>query len=305
MKDLGLKAAVFRGNVDRPIPSIQREHPEVAHLITRPELFGMDSDYDYDALWAKCVELGVAVTFHGGIGGIGRESVSNYVYNHVGGLAGGHHKLCKAIFMGGVTNRFPTLKFAFMEAGVGWACSLYSDVIGHWEKRNGKAIHQYDPDRLDRTRMMEIVREYGDERTRSYVDNIGESYGGESRPEVLDEFAAMGIEDGETFVDRFVEPFYFGCEADDPITAQAFATKVNPFNARLKPIIGSDIGHWDVPVMNAVIGEAYELVERGAITEGDFKDFVFANLVTLHTSMNPNFFKGTRVEAEVDKLLGK
>jgi hypothetical protein len=35
-----------------------------------------------------------------------------------------------------VTRRFPTLKMEFLEGGVGWACGLYSDLIGHWKKRN-------------------------------------------------------------------------------------------------------------------------------------------------------------------------
>src|ERR1700683_2736065 len=34
------------------------------------------------------------------------------------------------------TRRFPSLKFAFLEGGVGWGCSLYNDLIGHWAKRN-------------------------------------------------------------------------------------------------------------------------------------------------------------------------
>jgi len=32
------------------------------------------------------------------------------------------------------------------------------------------------------------------------------------------------------------------------------------------------------------------------------RDFVFANPVELHTSMNPDFFKGTAVEAAVAKV---
>ena len=55
--------------------------------------------------------------------------------------------------------------------------------------------------------------------------------------------------------------------------------------------------------MNAVVAEAYELVERGAITEEDFRDFTFTNAVNLYGGMNPDFFKGTRVEAEAAKVL--
>jgi hypothetical protein len=39
------------------------------------------------------------------------------------------------------------------------------------------------------------------------------------------------------------------------------------------------------------------------ITEADFRDFVFVNAVRAKTDLNPAFFKGTRVEADVDRLL--
>ena len=45
------------------------------------------------------------------------------------------------------------------------------------------------------------------------------------------------------------------------------------------------------------------MVEDGLATEADFRDFTFTNPVTLHAGMNPDFFKGTVVEDEVNKLL--
>jgi len=48
--------------------------------------------------------------------------------------------------------------------------------------------------------------------------------------------------------------------------------------------------------------EAYELLDEGFVTEADFRDFTYANVVRMHTGMNPHFFKGTVVEAEVEKL---
>ena len=47
--------------------------------------------------------------------------------------------------------------------------------------------------------------------------------------------------------------------------AWAFREDVNPLGARLRPILGSDISHWDVPDMTEPVAEAYELVERGVI----------------------------------------
>jgi hypothetical protein len=100
-----------------------------------------------------------------------------------------------------------------------------------------------------------------------------------------------------------VPHFYFGCEADDPINTWAFNTKVNPFGARLNVLFSSDIGHWDVPDVTEVVEEAYELVEKGLISEADFRDFVFTNPISLYAGMNPEFFNGTVVENEVSKLL--
>jgi hypothetical protein len=52
-----------------------------------------------------------------------------------------------------------------------------------------------------------------------------------------------------------------------------------------------------------VTEEAYELVEHGVITEEQFRDFVFTNPTTLWTGMNPDFFTGTIVEQQVNRLL--
>jgi hypothetical protein len=75
------------------------------------------------------------------------------------------------------------------------------------------------------------------------------------------------------------------------------------FGAQLRAIFSSDIGHWDVPDMTEVLAEAYAPVEEEVMTDADFRDWVFTNPVTLWTGMNPDFFKGTVVEHEVDHLL--
>ena len=93
--------------------------------------------------------------------------------------------------------------------------------------------------------------------------------------------------------------FYFGCEADDPMTATAFKSEWYPNNVKFNAMFGSDIGHWDVSDMTEVLEEAFELVDDGLITDADFRDFTFSNAVSLHAGMNPSFFEGTAVEKEV------
>ena len=164
-KTLKLKVVVMASVIKRPIPAAARRSPELARYATWFDLFGLDSAYDYDPVWAKCIELGIAPTFHtSGRGYAMRVSVSNFTYNHIGHFAVSAEAVCKALFLGGVTRRFPTLKMAFLEGGVGWACNLYADLIGHWKKRNARALAEVDPANLDRKRLAELFSRYADPR---------------------------------------------------------------------------------------------------------------------------------------------
>jgi len=60
-----------------------------------------------------------------------------------------------------------------------------------------------------------------------------------------------------------------------------------------------------VPDMKEVAHEVHELVEKGAITGADFRDFVFTNPVKMWTGLNPDFFKGTAVEKPVSEFLAR
>lgn len=303
----GLKAVMMASYVMRPISAAADKLP--ADWLGRPlgywiDNLCLDSEYDYDRLWAKCVELRIPSTFHSGAQGWdGHGSVTNYMYNHIGHFARTGQALCKALFMAGVTRRFPRLRFGFLECGVAWAASLYADMIGHWKKRNGRAIENYNPANFNHEMFVNLARRYGGKLMEGRIEALRQKLLGFTNedPATLDDWAACGIEKPQDIRDLFVPSFYFGCEADDPTNAMAFS-KANPFGARLNAVFSSDIGHWDVPDMREVGEESYELVEEGLITEEDYRDFVFANPARLWTSMNPDFFKGTVVEDAVRKL---
>jgi predicted TIM-barrel fold metal-dependent hydrolase len=287
VRTLGLKVVVLRSHIMRPS----------SNGAPRIDVLALESDFDYDPVWAKCVELGVAATFHSSAIYGSRAQLANYSYNHIGVLGAGGEAICKALFMGGVTHRFPDLNFAFLEGGVGWAVSLYADLLGHWQRRNGERIFDFDPANLDADLFMELVAQYGDERTLAHESTLREMF---SRPQPAvenpDNFAAVPMRRADDIVDLFVERFFFGCEADDPVTVHAFDRQSNPFGAALRAVFGSDNGHWDVPDMASVVAESWELVERGVMRPDDFRDFMFVNPLRLHAGMNPDFFKGTRVE---------
>ncbi|HKD66627.1 MAG TPA: amidohydrolase family protein [Candidatus Binataceae bacterium] len=295
IKELGMKTVVVTGYARRALAGEQ----------FRLDTFGLDSDHDYDPFWAKCIQLGVAPLSHSShLHTRVARSVSNYIYNHIGALSASHESLAKSLFMGGVTRRFPSLRFGFLEGGVAWACSLYADLLGHWSKRNCQNILELDPDRLNVDELMKYMERYGDEAVQSRKDKIRRFFSRPAvRPEMLDEFAPAQIRRAEDIRDLFVPNFYFGCEADDPLVAWAFSGRVNPMGARLRAMMGSDISHWDVPDMTEPIAEAYGLVERGLITEEDFREFTFLNPVRLHAGMNPRLFEGTICEKAVAQAL--
>jgi hypothetical protein len=303
VRTLGMKAILMPSYVMRPRADGQGSWYDN---------FCIDSQHDYDPVWAKCIELKVVPTFHSvGFGWGSRTTIHNFTYNHIGHFAASAEALCKAMLIGGVTYRFPDLRVAFLEGGAAWACSLYADLIGHWSKRRTGYLQETNPANVDREMFLDLCRKYGGSLVARHLeDKSNLNLAVYRNPEgplpedasLMDDFARCGIDKAEDIRDRFVPNFYFGCEADDPMNAWAFDTAKNPFGAKLRVIFGSDIGHWDVPDMSDVTAEAYELVEDGQISEEDFREFVFVNPIRLWTHSNRDFFKGTAVEDAVSKV---
>ena len=298
VEQLGFKAVLLAGYVQRPFAALDGKDPEVSRYAFWLDQFGVDSAHDYDPVWARAQELGVSVAFHSGfIGMTPYRSTSSYVFNHLSMLADGQQSLAKSLFLGGVTRRFPEMNFAFLEGGVAWAVALYSDIIGHWEKRNVDALKRHlDPALIDRALLAEMLERYAPGAPRV---SGGLSRRPAEQEATLDEWAACEISAAEDIRELYVDRFWFGCEADDPMTSLAFNTKVNPFGAELQVMMGSDISHWDLPDVSEVLSEAYEMVEHEWIDEEAFRAFTFTNPARFYTGTNPKFFEGTAVESAV------
>ena len=157
----------------------------------------------------------------------------------------------------------------FLEGGVTWGCSVYNDLVGHWKARNpqGAGAGQSRPT-WTATKLAELIQRYGHplmrEVTRGKELELNDVV---PAPADLNDYRRCGIETVEEIRDLFVPHFYFGCEAEDPMIHTAFNTRANAFGARLNAVLGSDIGHWDVAEMAAILEESYELVEHGIISE--------------------------------------
>lgn len=301
-RELGLKVALIPSYVRRPVPSIAERSPEMARHVTWLDSYGIDSAHDYDPFWRKCVELGFPVAGHsGGMGMDDRRSMSNYMYNHMGHFAAAGEVLAKSLLMGGVTRRFPELRVALLEGGVQNGVRLYADLFSRWKKRRPEALANLDPANIDMTRAHELFEKYGDTRTRSQLDRLEDTlkvgpY--QVEPQHRDDFERMDVGCQEDLRDLFIPHFYYGCEADDPLACIAFDRKINPLREQVRAIMSFDLGHWDVSDMTGAAAEAYEQLEEGLVDEEDFRKFGFGHSVQLYAGPNPNFFEGTRIEAE-------
>jgi predicted TIM-barrel fold metal-dependent hydrolase len=309
-KELGSKVGMFGSGVARRLKIAEDIDPALARFTVSYDQLGIDSPYDYDAVWQKCRELKMAPTFHTGGRSFGlRNSPSNFTFNHIGHFAAAGHAVAKALFLGGVTRRFPDLRFGFLEGGVGWGCQLFADLIEHWERRGAKGLAYMHPDKLDRPLLRRYVDQYG---YREIAAELDKRDGWPAREEdsldggvaVHDDYAACNITKKQDWIDLYATPYYFGCESDDRLNAVAFS-KINPFGTRINAIFSSDIGHFDVPDMLMPVPEAYELVEDGLLSDDDFRDFTFANAVRLWGTQNPRFFEGTRIAKEAAAVLAE
>ncbi len=306
--ELGLKAVMLNTMIDRSVAQVAQERPDAADLGVWFDTIGIDSAYDYDPVWEKCRELRVSPCFHRGSRGRGfRMSPTNFCYNHIGHFAAASEAVCKSIFLDGVTRRFPELNFAFLEGGVGFACLLYEDLIGHWEIRNAGALEDTKPANLDLAMLTELAEQYGGPEVAAAVRG-GKGLSVRSGPETtgglseLDDYSRCAIDEAADFKELFADRFWFGCEADDPTNAWAFHTSNNSFGAELKTLFGSDIGHFDVREMAGVLPEAYELVVDGKIDDAGFRRFVFEHPASFFSGTNPDFFEGTAVADAVKAI---
>ena len=309
VKQRGFKAIMLRGNQERPIPgAAEGVDPQKAAWYC--DTIALDSPHNYEPFWQRCVDLGVAVTQHSGSGRWqDRASITNFTYNHVGHFAESNHAFARGVFLGGLVRRYPRLNFGFMEGGVSWACQMCLDLIEHWEKRRRAGL-QY-PNTTNVAELHQLIDRYGDQKLKANADAIMNSLDAFrpecsleelSRPEhVVDDFEAAGVNSKDDVRAVFSGNFYFGCEADDRATVFAFDPRMG---VRLRPVFSSDFTHFDVPDFREVIPEAFEMVERGFVTEQDFREFTFTNAARLHTRNNPDFFKGTVVEQAVANELG-
>ncbi|MGH7895163.1 MAG: amidohydrolase family protein [Candidatus Binatia bacterium] len=94
---------------------------------------------DLDAFYDAAVELGMPLGVHGAPGihlpKIGVDRFTNYIQVHCVSFPFDQMTAMTALVSGGVFDRHPKLRVAFLEAGVGWVPYFIDRMHEHYEKR--------------------------------------------------------------------------------------------------------------------------------------------------------------------------
>ncbi len=94
---------------------------------------------DLDRFWSTCEDLDLAVGVHGAPGvhlpQIGVERFTNYIQVHCVSFPFDQMVAMTAVVSGGVLDRHPRLRIAFLESGVTWVPYFVDRLHEHWEKR--------------------------------------------------------------------------------------------------------------------------------------------------------------------------
>ena len=138
-----------------PIATIALHHPAcaVAELKRCVKQLGMRAafvapsttmgrtidDPAHDAVWKTAADLGIPMTTHHGSGGgglnaLGRDRNKTWLGAHAMGHAFEAMAAIVGLYTSGVFQRFPTLRWGFMEAGTGWLPFWLHQIHEHAER---------------------------------------------------------------------------------------------------------------------------------------------------------------------------
>ncbi|HEY2814691.1 MAG TPA: amidohydrolase family protein [Acidimicrobiales bacterium] len=134
-------ATVPLQDVARSVEEVERAARIGAVAITVPPVIG-DSNLDDPSLlpfFEACASLDLAVAVHSAPGMNlplpGAERFDNYAQVHCLSFPLDQMVAFTALAMGGVLDRFPTLRVAFLESGTGWVPYFVHRMHEHYEKR--------------------------------------------------------------------------------------------------------------------------------------------------------------------------
>jgi len=178
------------------------------------DTYGIDSQYDYDPFWAKCVELGVAPGAQLHRYGLGQPQIPLELCVQPNWPLRRHRRGAREVPVSrGRDQALPdlALRVSRRRGGVGeHALCRPGQPMG---EAKSVAIRHYLRSSVDRPLLEQLLAEYGPELSALGDSELGL---GEGNDVLENDFEHCGIERAEDVRELFADRFYFGCEADDP-----------------------------------------------------------------------------------------
>ena len=290
VEQLGMPAVSISPNVPVPHPHAPDAFPEIRaprHL----------SEARFYPLYEVAQAMDVAIGIHGTPGaylcGGAADQVDTFALVHIFGHRNQQQMAIAKLVMDGVLERFPRLRFGFLEAGCGWLPDLIHALHEHWEKRIRDFDPRYQPPTLqlaieamrDRNPRVGWVRKaknlFGLARSRKPP----QSNGAVDRDAYLYEHRTLQRNPEEYFARGQVFTTF---EPDDPAPLY-LRTALGSVGERLAGW-SVDYGHWD--------GVLRDCVKR--ITENPQIDIDYAMRLL---SANTLRFYGPRLRRRIEPLL--
>jgi len=181
-------------------------------VFLRPNIYNERPWHDgyYDPLWAACQELNVPVGFHETTGSrmkaAGADRFKNLGIAHIATHSMEQMLACMDVIMGGVMERFPRLRFAFLEGQCGWLPFWLGRMDEHYEWRApyGEMTHLAMPPseyfrrqgycavECDEEFVAHVVDAFGDD---NLVTTTDYPHGDSKYPNAMDRFLALPLSD--------------------------------------------------------------------------------------------------------------
>ncbi len=126
-------------------PNLPQPHPDAVDAFPNVRVPKHLSDPSFFPLYEEAERLGVAIGVHGTPGAYlcagSADQVDTFALSHLFGHRSQQQMALAKLVMDGVLERFPNLRFGFLEAGCGWLPDLIHALHEHWEKR----VRDFDP----------------------------------------------------------------------------------------------------------------------------------------------------------------
>jgi predicted TIM-barrel fold metal-dependent hydrolase len=254
VEELGMVAVSVAPNLPQPHPEAPDRFPRIR--VPRPL-----SDPCFWPLFEAAQRLDVAIAIHGAPGvqlaGGTSDQLDTFTLVHVFANRAMQQMALARLIFDGTLERFPDLRFGFLEAGVGWLPDFLHSLHEHWEKR----IVDFDPE--VQPSAAEFMREFVHERgvragpalVRQARQLMGSILGRGPSPRVgRAELDAFWYEHPEARRDpwEYVErgQVFLSVEPDDP--APGWLPAAMGEAGRRVCGMAVDYGHWDATLENCV-----------------------------------------------------